>query len=378
MTTPILTKKELTEAINLVAKYGTVAEAARQSGIPRTTLSSRLERAQGQGLYSKGKQSTTIEVIEELIEGRRAKKKLETVLSLEEIRKVLVTKDYKIKRRLKTSESTPVIVASDWHFEEQVLPESVENVNEFNLTVAKRRVDLFFNKAIRLLEIQATGTSYSTLILALLGDFITGYIHEEFLETNQLSPTQALNAVFEKLVSGIKLILESGLAKDVVVVCSCGNHSRTTQKQRVSTSVQNSYEWLLYIFLAKYFKGYKNIKFKLPSGYFTYLQVYDYVCRFHHGDNVRYQGGVGGVHIPLNKAIAQWNRAKTADLDVLGHWHTLKSDVRYVINGSLIGYAPYSIKIKADYEPPKQAFFLIHPKYGKTIEAPIFVEDANV
>jgi hypothetical protein len=44
-----------------------------------------------------------------------------------------------------------------------------------------------------------------------------------------------------------------------------------------------------------------------------------------------------------------------------------------MINGSLIGYGPYAESIKADYEEPKQAMFLINNKYGKTISAPILV-----
>jgi len=64
---------------------------------------------------------------------------------------------------------------------------------------------------------------------------------------------------------------------------------------------------------------------------------------------------------------------KKANLDVLGHWHTRKSDFRYVVNGSLIGFGPYAISIKAEFEEPTQSFFLIHPKHCKTVEAPIFL-----
>ena len=90
---------------------------------------------------------------------------------------------------------------------------------------------------------------------------------------------------------------------------------------------------------------------------------------------IRYQGGVGGVYIPVNKAISQWSRAKHADLDVFGHFHQAKHDVRFISNGSLIGYNAFAISIKADFEPPKQAFFLIDRKRGVTIYAPIMFDD---
>ena len=35
-------------------------------------------------------------------------------------------------------------------------------------------------------------------------------------------------------------------------------------------------------------------------------------------------GGVGGITIPLNKAISAWNNQRMADYDILGHYHNLQ------------------------------------------------------
>ena len=45
------------------------------------------------------------------------------------------------------------------------------------------------------------------------------------------------------------------------------------------------------------------------------------------------------------------------------------------MNGSLVGYNAYALSIKASYEDPKQALFLINKKYGKTGVFPVFVKD---
>jgi hypothetical protein len=118
----------------------------------------------------------------------------------------------------------------------------------------------------------------------------------------------------------------------------------------------------------------KRVKFIIPESYLAYVQVYDQVLRFHHGDGIKYHGGVGGITIPLNKAIAQWNKAKHANLDVIGHWHQLRDVGNYVCNGSMIGYNAYALSIKADFEKPRQAFFLMDRDRGKTINGPIFLE----
>jgi len=216
----------------------------------------------------------------------------------------------------------------------------------------------------------------NTLILALLGDLITGYIHEELLEENELSPTQACVEVLDLLTAGIDFLLKNAKLQQIIIPCCCGNHGRTTIKPRVSTYSQNSFEWLVYKFLEKQYKDRNEHRVTVipPDGYFTHILVYDKLIRFHHGDGIKYQGGVGGVEIPLNKAIAQWNTARTAYLDVMGHWHSRKCSRNFAINGSVIGYNPYSIKIKAGFEPPCQSFFLIHPEWGKTVEAPILLD----
>jgi hypothetical protein len=93
-----------------------------------------------------------------------------------------------------------------------------------------------------------------------------------------------------------------------------------------------------------------------------------------HGDMIKYQGGVGGITIPMNKAIWQRQKAKHADLYNSWHRHQLRDWWLWVTNGSVIWYGNYSENIKADYEDPKQLMFLFNSKYGKTITSPIILK----
>lgn len=130
----------------------------------------------------------------------------------------------------------------------------------------------------------------------------------------------------------------------------------------------------MYHNLAHLFRSEKRVKFVISGGYHSYLKVYDMTVRFHHGHDIRYAGGVGGLYIPANKAIAQWNKGRWADLDVYGHFHQFRDASNFICNGSLIGFSPYALSIKGEFEEPKQAFFLIDRDRGKTITAPILVE----
>jgi len=274
-------------------------------------------------------------------------------------------------RKSVDGESTAVIVASDWHIEETVDPATVSHLNEFSLKIARERSERFWQNSLQLVEMARSRSKVDTIVVGLLGDFISGYIHEELMESNSLSPIEAIVYAGELIESGLKFLQTEGKFKRIIIPCSVGNHGRVSVRMKCSTSIENSFEFLLYYMLRKQLP---ELEWQLPTGYHNLLQVYDTRIRFHHGDDINFQGGVGGITIPLNKAISQWNKAKHADIDVLGHWHQRISARDFVLNGSLIGYGAYAVKIKATFERPQQSFFLIHPTRGRTVEAPIFVE----
>lgn len=277
-----------------------------------------------------------------------------------------------------TSESVAVFVASDWHVEEQVDTAAVGYKNEFNLEVAEARIQKFFQGELRMFDIMRRDTTIRTIILPLLGDFITNNIHPDFQETNNLLPAEAIYWVEDKLVSGIRFLLENTPPEtEFLIVCHSGNHGRITIKQRGSAEAGNSLEHYMYYHLRDFFKGEPRIKFQIAEGYHSLVRLFDerYTIRFHHGHSISYGGGVGGITIPVNKAIAQWNMGdKSVNLDVFGHFHTFIDAGNFVANGSLIGYNDFAVRIKAAFEKPQQAFFLINKKWNaKTMVTPIFL-----
>lgn len=268
------------------------------------------------------------------------------------------------------SEATAFLIASDWHTEEIVEGRSISYLNEYNENIAKKRADNFFRNGTRLVNIFRNYGNIKTIVLALLGDFITGNIHEENVETARLQPTFAILEVKTMLISGIYHILQNTDC-DIILVCSSGNHARITKDRRHATEAGHSLEYVMYEWIADHFRAEKRVKVMNSDSYHTYLNVYGDSIRFHHGHDLKYNGGVGGIYIPVNKAIAQWNKAKKADLDVFGHWHQQRDGGNFISNGSLIGYNAYALSIKADYEAPKQTFFLWDKKRKKSVVAPI-------
>ncbi|KKN98977.1 hypothetical protein LCGC14_0142220 [marine sediment metagenome] len=386
--------KTLQEAIDAVSQYSSVTEAAKVMGIPRKTLSSRYNKALDKGYVPGTPQLSAGQEIgldaklkRATIEKRLLKKKYDELLGVMEQQTNQLNSIELFSRNLdlidhekikvvtdgRPSESTAVILCSDLHYEEIVDPRTIDGLNEYNPKIAKERFNKVFKNGLKLIDMTRSKSNIRKLVLWLGGDMIAGYIHEELMESNAMSPVEASIDVYKMCVSAIDYMVENGDFDEITVVTSVGNHSRTTPKIRISTCVENNFEWLIYNFLLSYYEQSKVVRFKLSRGYFNYLDVYDQTIRFHHGNYIRYAGGVGGVTIPLNKAIDKWNQSKPASLDVFGHWHQRISSKNFVGNGSIIGYGPYSLSIKAAFETPQQSFFLIHPLKGKTVEAPIFV-----
>ena len=270
------------------------------------------------------------------------------------------------------AEAVAVAMASDWHVEETVESTSVNGLNEYRLPIAKTRIEKFFATIARLTEIERHGAKIDDLILWLGGDLLTGMIHEELAETNSKTPTETLLWLQERLLSGLATLKPH--FKRILIPTSYGNHGRTTVKPRHATGAKHSYEWLLYRILEGRLAGDQQIEFQIADQYFNFMSVYGRNIRFHHGDALKYNGGVGDISIGVNKAIAAWNKSPNrADLDIFGHWHRYQQNSNWLCNGSLVGYNAFALSIKASFEPPLQTYFLLDKKRGRTMTAPIYL-----
>ena len=299
-----------------------------------------------------------------------------------EIRNLNIT-PHRISAKIKdsVSESVGVALFSDWHNEERVDPAKVNGLNDFNLEIFHDRAVRLFQGTQKLHYVLNKHTPTKTMILGLLGDFISGSLHGDQQESNLLGPTMAIDNALTEIVSGIKFLLEHTDIEEFVIVCKSGNHARITMKQRHNTEAENSLEYFAYCNLRRIFENEPRIKFVIDKGYLSHVVLFDsYTIRFHHGHDIKYGGGVGGLYIPTNKKIASWNRSiipgiPPVQLDCFGHFHQYIDADNFVLNGSLIGYNPYAIAIGAPFQPPQQAYFLVSKRYNsKTLATPIFVE----
>lgn len=276
-------------------------------------------------------------------------------------------------------EAIAISTISDVHIEEPVVKSVVNNLNEYNITISAERVTRYFKRLLYMInQSRKAGYYIDTLVLGLLGDFITGYIHEELEEANELTPPEATLLVQELLVKGIKFLSENGKLKRIIIPCVPGNHGRTTTRKRYTTGYKNSYEWLMYNNIKKIFDYYgrhENVEFVIAESEFVYLDLFGKINKFSHGDHFNYQGGIGGLEVPLKKWILRENAVIKTDMSWIAHWHQYISLNKVRVNGSVIGYNSFARAFGFEPEPPKMQFQLLDKKRGYTLNNPIILTD---
>jgi hypothetical protein len=355
----------------------TPADLLRQSGEEEQERERNRERFARERQLSKAKRTVSewkkhAKLLERDLE--LAEARIDTMLSLRDSGDPVVIKP---RKKSGKGEATAWVLASDWHVEENVRPEQVNALNAFTLDIAGRRITRYYENVAVEIEVNRQRADIPIIVHPLMGDFFSGHIHEDLVEVTELSPTESVKWLVRRIEWGIRYLLERTDPKRLIIPCCIGNHGRLTKKPRVSTAQKQSLEWLMYQWIADKFEHEKQVEFRIAEGYHLIVDCHGVLLRVHHGDWMNYQGGIGGLSVPLLKAIAQWDTSIRADIDVLGHWHQFRDYGKAVVNGPLIGWSPFSIKIKATWEPPSQGFFLIDAEYRrKTMCTPIFVEAA--
>ncbi len=271
----------------------------------------------------------------------------------------------------------PTLFASDWHWSEVVRAAEIGGINEFNLRIAHERARKMISIAVRLLKNYIKDPQYPGLVFALGGDMLSGDIHEELKETNEVESMPALLDVQTVLVWCIStLAAEFGR---VFIPCVTGNHGRTSKKPRAKRRNHTNYDWLLYQLLSRHFAGDRRITFLIPEGADCSYRIYGHRYLLTHGDQFRGGDGMIGMLGPVlrgdhKKRTRQSQINQPFDTMLLGHWHQLTMLPRVIVNGSLKGYDEWAASMNFAFERPAQALWITHPEHGITFQMPVYPE----
>jgi hypothetical protein len=269
---------------------------------------------------------------------------------------------------------TAVLMISDIHFDEVVAKNQVGGSNEYNREIAVQSIKNTFRSATMLLKGFMSAPKYDGIVCPLIGDILSGNIHEELQLTNETPIQQSMLAVEEILIEGL-----GGLADEfgkVHVPCVVGNHGRMTRKPQAKNRAFESFEWPIYQRLAAYFRKDSRLTFDIPDGPDAFFSVYKVRFCETHGDQFRGGDGVGGILVPIGRGLARKQMKQQAmgdpfDVMIIGHWHQYVHLSNLIINGSIKGMDEYAYQGNFQFQEPEQALFVVHPELGVTVRWPV-------
>ena len=273
-------------------------------------------------------------------------------------------------------ETVSISLFSDLHCDEVVLPESVMGKNEYNPEIAKKRANNYFLNLVKLISHHQKNYTIKRHIIALLGDNIGGYIHEELRQTNSMTPMEGIAFAKSVILSGFKYLQENLEVDSIDVVCIVGNHGRTTDKLPFANLTETSYEYFMYQDMQEMCKllGLTKFNFIIPKASMAIVNIFGKNYGFVHGNGFKFMGGIGGLYIPLLKYYARLNATFNIERLFFGHYHTTIDIKQAVGNGSFKGYDAYAMGKALDFEPPQQSLVLLNEKRGFTNFQAIYLD----
>jgi hypothetical protein len=302
----------------------------------------------------------------------RERERADALVSLKGIAGKTLAKPAKVRKRTRHA-ATAVLMLSDVHAEERVLPETVNGENDYSLDVCQLRMAELQERFLDCLEHERHQADVRRVLIWLGGDFITGHIHPDCMEVAQLSPMNATRWIAERLRGLIDSIAQH--ADEVIVCTNAGNHGRSTEKNRIATELDHSWEQMMYFTLAREEKN-KNVSWQIAAGHLGYVDLDGFLVRTTHGHSIRFAGGVYGLALPASKAIARWDAGRKANLTIFGHYHSWGwlRGARYVANGSVIGHSPYAERVASPERPCQGMAIIDHGRNEVTRAYPLFCD----
>ena len=290
----------------------------------------------------------------------------------------------KPRKATKARRASLVAFLSDLHAGEVVRPEEMGGFNAYNLRIADLRLQAFFDGIIS--RSREWGGEWDRLVLNLGGDLISGAIHDELRETDELSVLDSTLWVAPRLLAGIEKLAE---LFNLHIVSEPGNHGRDHKIPRYKGRSAHNADTHIARMVALYWDqrnpSANSVTFNIPETIDADFTVYDSRFSAEHGENYQRNnpgtaeiGSIGPVKRgSLRKGRAKAQEGHPFDYFLVAHYHQLvfAPSQGFVMNGSVKGFDEYARGLALKPEPPQQALFAVDPEHGPTVFAPLLLMD---
>ena len=257
-----------------------------------------------------------------------------------------------------------VALLSDVHIGEVVSAEETNNLSEYDSEKFVERLHIWTEKVIGLTELRRSRMHVPNLELFMLGDVVSGDIHEELSNTNDVNVVeQVVSAVYH--LSGVLLTLCQNF-EQVNVAVVAGNHGRMKRKPYFKAKQISNWDYLIGLMLALNLRNQPNLSWHIPDTHWTVRDVLGTRFLLMHGDGIMSWNGIPhyGIQRMVGRLMTLVGRDMPIDRIVMGHFHDPVDTERYHINGNFKGGDEYSIGKMHVSGRPSQTMLYVHPENG--------------
>lgn len=282
----------------------------------------------------------------------------------------------------KDNHATLLSMLSDTHYGEVVDPAQMDDYNAYNLEIAQTRTRRYVERIVKVARHYLAGVTYDGFVLVLGGDLVSGSIHDELLQTNELSIYESIEFALAQLIGGVEMLADEFTNLHVVSVP--GNHGRTTRKPQAKGYSADNADSHIARLLAAHFEG-TSITFQVPDSTDADFDIYGWKFSAEHGHDFKQAGSpeIGSIgpimRGTLRKGSQKQGEGKPFDYNLIGHFHQFIDGAAkgFIANGSVKGYDEYARSGHFKPERPQQLLCSVTPEFGVTTVAPIFVADRS-
>ena len=292
-------------------------------------------------------------------------------------------------KHLNNSDKTPfghqkqIVVAplSDTHIGEQVHKEQMRGLNEYNFDIFNKRMYGWANQILKHTAYRRQIAPIDELMIPMLGDMISGDIHDELARSNQMNN-------MEQMIRGASIIAQALMYlaphfTKITIPCVVGNHGRMTRKPPMKDKYMD-WDYMLYQWVATFCKNQENLNFHIPKSFMTTFKIHDRVVLIMHGDSISGAGSSGAIAGAITKLRSVFQFIKTLQREIedsmdddaeiefdsvmIGHFHRIDEiDIgtgELHICGTMKGPDEFALQRLHAATKPKQLITYWHPKYG--------------
>lgn len=289
------------------------------------------------------------------------------------------------RRTARRHEHLPYLFTSDFHCGEKVSASETEAGYGYDSNIFVARYRYMIDSAIYLCD-QHVGRDWIMpgFVYARGGDAISGQLHPELIETDDLTPLEAVQLVAEEEMGGLRKLADHFGRVEVKTPGSGGNHDRDLFKPTTKKAARHNLDRLIEYMLRREFKDDPRVTFQTSNSFDIRFPIYNQNILLTHGDRIGTRGGQGfiGPAATILRGMDKVVREQASlghhiDQVHMGHFHYPMMLPFLISNGSMPGYTEYAKQFRMRPQVPQQTLCFFHPKRGIVDYKPIILTGAS-